>query len=155
MTRRTALCLFPLALLAGCTSRGPTLPTAVEAKGKILLPDGRPLPGGRVTLNPQAATEVEAFGDVNPDGTFALTTYKPGDGACVGEYRVVIMAMEGPLRGDPPIAPPPIIPDKYSSLALSDLKATVQEGDNVCDFTLVGSTKKPTAPKEKEKEKWR
>ena len=49
--------------------------------------------------------------------------------------------------------PPPIIPDKYSSLALSDLKANVHEGDNVCDFTLVGSTKKPTAPKEKEK--WR
>ena len=63
--------------------------------------------------------------------------------------------MEGPLQGEPPVAPPPLVPDKYSSLALSDLKANVQEGDNVCDFTLVGATKKLTAPKEKEKEKWR
>jgi hypothetical protein len=64
------------------------------------------------------------------------------------------MAMET-VHGDPPISPPPIIPDKYSSLALSDLKANVHEGDNVCDFTLVGSTQTPTALKEKEKEKWR
>ena len=140
------------ALLVGlpaCT-RGPrTFPV----KGTVMY-NGKPVPKGTVLFTPMNGGST-ATGEINEDGTYRLTTYKPGDGACVGEYRVVIMAMEGPLRGDPPIAPPPIIPDKYSSLALSDLKATVQEGDNVCDFTLVGSTKKPTAPKEEGKEKWR
>ena len=140
------------ALLVGlpaCT-RGPrTFPV----KGTVMY-NGKPVPKGTVLFTPMNGGST-ATGEINEDGTYRLTTYKSGDGACAGEYRVVIMAMEGPMQGDPPKAPPPIIPDKYSSLALSDLKATVQEGDNVCDFTLVGSTKKPTAPKEEGKEKWR
>jgi hypothetical protein len=137
MTRRTALCLFPLALLAGCTSRGPTLPTAVEAKGKILLPDGRPLPGGRVTLNPQAATEVEAFGDVNPDGTFALTTYKPGDGAVPGNYVVTVSPFNYRSKTGSPtkIAAAGQIPARYGDTTTSDLKVTINaDGGN--DLTL-------------------
>jgi hypothetical protein len=130
MTRRTALCLFPLFLLAGCTSQGPTLPTAVEAKGKVLLPDGRPLSGGRVTLNPQAATEVEAFGDVNPDGTFALTTYKPGDGAVPGTYVVTVSPFNYRSKtGNPTrIANAAQIPARYGDAATSDLKVTINSG---------------------------
>ena len=135
--------------LPACTSGPRTFPV----KGTVMY-NGKPVPKGTVLFTPMNGGST-ATGEINEDGTYRLTTYKPGDGACVGEYRVVIMAMEGPLQGDPPVAPPPIIPDKYSSLALSDLKATVQEGDNVCDFTLVGSIKRPTASKEKEKEKWR
>ena len=140
------------ALLVGlpaCT-RGPrTFPV----QGTVMY-NGKPVPKGTVLFTPVNGGST-ATGEINEDGTYRLTTYKPGDGACLGEYRVAIMAMEGPVQGDPPVAPPPLIPDKYSSLALSDLKANVQEGDNVCDFTLVGATRKLTAPKEKEKEKWR
>jgi hypothetical protein len=137
--------------LSACTGRPRTFPV----KGTVMY-NGKPVPKGTVLFTPVNGGTT-ATGELNQDGTYRLTTYKPGDGACLGEYRVVIMAMEGPVQGDPPVAPPPLIPDKYSSLALSDLKANVQEGDNVCDFTLVGSTKKPTAlkEKEKEKEKWR
>jgi hypothetical protein len=136
MKRLTALC--PLLLLAGCTAQGPTLPTAVEAKGKILLPDGRPLPGGRVTLNPQAATEVEAFGDVNPDGTFALTTYKPGDGAVPGTYVVTVSPFNFRSKTGSPTKVAAVaaqLPPRYGDAATSDLKVTIQaDGGN--DLTL-------------------
>jgi hypothetical protein len=139
MTRRAALLLFPLTLLAGCASRGPTLPTAVEARGKVLLPDGRPLPGGRVTLNPQAATEVEAFGDVNPDGTFTLTTYRPGDGAVPGTYVVTVSPFNYRSKtGNPTKIPNAAqIPARYGDTATSDLKVTIKaEGGNDLNLKL-------------------
>lgn len=153
MNRSVRVCFVLVgALLVGlpaCTGEPRTFPV----KGTVMY-NGKPVPKGTVLFTPVSGGPT-ATGELNEEGTYRLTTYKPGDGAVLGEYRVAIMAMEGPLQGDPPIAPPPIIPDKYSSLALSDLKANVHEGDNVCDFTLVGSTKKSTALKEKEKEKWR
>ncbi len=153
MNRSVRVCFVLVgALLVGlpaCTGGPRTFPV----KGTVMY-NGKPVPKGTVLFTPVSGGPT-ATGQLNEDGTYRLTTYKPGDGALLGEYRVAIMAMEGPLQGDPPIAPPPIIPDKYSSLALSDLKANVQEGDNVCDFTLTGSTKNPTAPQEKAKEKWR
>jgi hypothetical protein len=141
MTRRAALLLFPLTLLAGCFSQGPTLPTAVEAKGKVLLPDGRPLTGGRVTLNPQAATEVEAFGDVNPDGTFTLTTYKPGDGAVPGTYVVTVSPFNYRSKTGSPtkIAGAAQIPARYGSAGTSDLKVTISpDGGNNLALKLSG-----------------
>jgi hypothetical protein len=143
--------VFVGALLVGlpaCTSG----PRPFPVNGTVLY-NGKPVPKGTVLFTPVGSGPT-ATGELNQDGTYRLTTYKPGDGALIGEYRVTVMAMD-PVQGDPPISPPPLIPDKYSSLALSDLKANVQEGDNVCDFTLVGSTRKTTTLKEKEKEKWR
>ena len=152
MNRSARVCFVLVgALLVGlpaCTGGPRTFPV----KGTVMY-NGKMVPKGTVLFTPVNGGPT-ATGEINEDGTYRLTTYKPGDGACIGEYRVVIMAME-PLRGEPPTAPPPLIPDKYSSLALSDLKANVQERDNVCDFTLVGVTRKPTTLKEKEKEKWR
>ena len=153
MKRSVRVCFVLVgALLVGlpaCTGGPRTYPV----KGTVMY-NGKPVPKGTVLFTPVSGGPT-ATGELNEDGTYRLTTYKPGDGAPLGEYRVAIMAMEGPVQGEPPVAPPPLIPDKYTSLALSDLKANVHEGDNVCDFTLVGSTKKPAALKEKEKEKWR
>lgn len=135
--------------LPACNGGSRTYPV----KGTLIY-NGKPVPKGTVLFTPVSGGPT-ATGQINEDGTYRLTTYKPGDGAFIGEYRVVVIAMEGPLQGEPPIAPPPLIPDKYSSLALSDLKANVHEGDNVCDFTLAGSTKKPTAQPMPPKDKWR
>jgi hypothetical protein len=141
MMRRAALYFIPLVLFAGCTAKGPPLPTAVEAKGKVLLPDGRPLSGGRVTLNPQAATEVEAFGDVNPDGTFTLTTYKPGDGAVPGTYVVTVSPFNYRSKtGNPTkIANAAQIPARYGDAAHSGLKVTINpDGGNDLSLKLQG-----------------
>ena len=75
----------------GCSgSQGPPLPATVPAKGSVALPGGQPLKAGRVVLNPQDSGGVEAFGDLKPDGTFTLTTYKQGDGAVPGHYIATI-----------------------------------------------------------------
>jgi hypothetical protein len=126
--------------LPACTGGPRTFPV----KGKVMY-NGKPVPKGLIQFTPVKGGPT-ATGQLNEDGTYSLGTYTPGDGASIGEYRVVIMAMESLEGRSPHDAPlPPIIPDKYSSLALSDLKAEVHEGDNICDFTLVGSIKKPTA----------
>jgi hypothetical protein len=149
-SRRVSFVLVGALLLGlpACTGGPRTYPV----KGTVRY-DGKPVPKGTILFTPVQGGPT-ATGQINEDGTYRLTTYKPGDGASLGEYRVVIMAME-PMQGEPPTSPPPIIPDKYSSLALSDLKANVQEGDNVFDFTLVGSLKKPAAQSIPPKEKWR
>lgn len=77
--------------LAGCGSGG-QFPVA-KAGGEFVV-DGKPLTVGRVMLSPIASGESAtkagrpAFGDLNADGAFILTTYDDGDGAVVGKHRV-------------------------------------------------------------------
>jgi hypothetical protein len=80
--------LLVLAGLAGC-SNGPKL---YPVYGKVVYPDGSPMQGGAVMFeavdNPR---KVMAQGTIdNETGAFALTTYKDGDGAMEGRYRVII-----------------------------------------------------------------
>src|SRR5215467_7696305 len=102
---RVPIVLFGALLvgLSACSGGPRTFPV----KGTVMY-NGKPVPKGTVLFTPVTSGPT-ATGELNQDGTYRLTTYKPGDGACIGEYRVVIMAME-PVHGDPPISPPPIIP---------------------------------------------
>src|SRR5262245_61420364 len=115
--------LLVVLCLAGCSRRGPSLPTTVQAQGQVLLPDGRPLPGGRVELKPTANPAVEAFGDIDAGGKFTLTTYKPGDGAVPGTYKVVISPYDYRSRTGSPtkIAAAGSIPPKYLEAGTSDV----------------------------------
>ena len=60
-------------------------------KGKVTL-DGQPLAGATVQFVPEDGSRP-AVGTTATDGTFTLTTYKPGDGVLPGEYRVLISKM--------------------------------------------------------------
>ena len=79
-----------LALTVGC---GPRL---YPVKGKVTFED-KPLPwGGSISFVPQGTENLRAAGGtIKEDGTFELTTEKPGDGVMVGEYRVVIQQVTG------------------------------------------------------------
>jgi len=72
------------ALLAGtgCGSK------PMGIKGKVML-DGAPLSGASVEFVPEDGGH-SAVGITDNEGKFSLTTYKPGDGALRGEYRVVV-----------------------------------------------------------------
>src|SRR5207253_2832886 len=78
--RSLLLCL--LLVLAGCGGS-----SVYRAGGKVVYPDGTPLPGGVVLCEP--AEEVKTDGKappsvrgyIQPDGTFRLGTYKDDDGA--------------------------------------------------------------------------
>ena len=113
-------------------------------RGKILF-KSKPVPNGTVMFTPVNGNGPTATGELNSDGTYTLTTYKPDDGAPAGQYKVVVMALEdtsNKLPEDRNPTPPPIVPDKYTSLATTDLTAEVHEGENVCDFTLADTKKR-------------
>lgn len=82
---------------------------------------GKPLKGGMITFEPDGPGR-EAFGDIKPDGTFELMTYKPGDGAVIGTHRVAIKNAGKS------------IPAKYGSLASAQLEVEVKEGKT--DYTI-------------------
>ena len=79
--------IFVLAVfsLVGCGEQ------LYPVKGKVMF-EGKPmLGGGSITFMPQGTDKLrEAGAEIKEDGTFELTTAKPGDGAIAGDYRVVI-----------------------------------------------------------------
>lgn len=98
MFRFTLLAFLP-ALLLGCG--GPDGPqwntTPHPVSGKIIY-DGKPAQGVVVGLLPIDAPMPPAIpqnpsATTNADGSFTLTTFKEGDGACEGRYQVLLTWM--------------------------------------------------------------
>src|SRR5262245_6778575 len=121
--RRSSAVVVAVALLglAGCG--GPRL---YPVHGKVVWEDGaeaRELAGGLVIC--ESANGVGARGDIEKDGSFRLSTYKPGDGALPGKHRVAVVEY-GPREP----APPPIIDRALSSLATSGLEINVEPKAN-------------------------
>lgn len=96
--RKTALLVLVLGLV-GCG--GPDGPkydlTPHPVKGKVLY-DGKPASGVLVGLLPLDAPMPPAVpgnpnGVTGSDGSFTLTTFKEGDGACEGQYQVLLTWM--------------------------------------------------------------
>ena len=66
-------------------------PKIVPVSGRVLL-DGEPLTMGSVQFIHPATRP--AAGAIRDDGRFILSTYKQGDGAAPGHYRVRVIASE-------------------------------------------------------------
>ena len=91
-------CVALVVGLAGCSGGQAT----AKVSGKVVV-DGKPVTGGMITFTPIAAgagatAGKGASGEVKGDGTFALTTTTPDDGAVVGRHKVAFF---------PPSAPAP------------------------------------------------
>lgn len=110
--------------LAGCGGeRGPDLGSSYPVKGKVTLPDGKPLADTKVNF------KGPAYGGATTgsDGSFKIE----GEGLPAGEYRVYL---EGGARGGKRSMALPY-PTKYLDEDASDLTAIVKpEGPN--DFSL-------------------
>ena len=140
--RRPALVSMLLAVslfVAGCG--GDQLPVA-PAQGKVLL-DGKPLEFGAVMFQPEAGPP--ARGQIQPDGSFTLSTYGNGDGAIIGKHRVRITCFESqrpgyqpdPSQGEPGVGES-LIPKKYQRLEQSGLTAEVKDETEPFVFELTG-----------------
>lgn len=84
---------------SGCGGSGADLPETYQVTGKILQEDGSPMNGGLVEFQATTGAPVTTNGEIQPDGTFTLTTMieeKKLPGAVPGTYRVVII----PLMSD-------------------------------------------------------
>jgi hypothetical protein len=83
--------------LAGCSGEqwAPVIKDpAFPVVGQVLLPGGRPLPGGRIEFVPAREPGLLAYSAIAADGTFALRTRRSGDGAIPGDYKVRILIPE-------------------------------------------------------------
>jgi hypothetical protein len=120
-----------LAALGGCSDEPAEVRiTTYPVKGKVLLPDGKPLTDGSVTFVPTGKEGLPAGGKIEPDGTFTLTTRSPGDGAGAGDYRVKIVSdAKDPASGGKK-AGRGLVPNKYLDEDSSGLTATVKAEPN-------------------------
>ncbi len=132
-----------LALLCGCSDSGLT-----PVRGTVTF-EGEPLPTGSVRFFP-AEGGRPSIGQIQPDGTYELSTTEPGDGAKPGQYKVAIESVESTQAGPAPTSLEQememggtgntsvtyLLPQEYSSHQSSGLTATVEAGDNTIDFKL-------------------
>jgi hypothetical protein len=134
-------------LFAGCTG-STNRPKVAPVSGKVTH-NGQPVTAGDVTFTPDGGTGGSAAhiatGQIEPDGTYRLTTFNSGDGAVLGTHKVTVvvrsaadMRKVNELKGGK-IAyklPPSVLPPKYSSVESTPLKYTVDDKSNTIDIPL-------------------
>jgi hypothetical protein len=94
---RIEIAVIIICLMCGCSKRHPYELAPVEG---VVTIDNQPITGAKVMFAPIAQGENRnsgkpAFGVLNADGSFKLTTYHEDDGAVVGDHWVTI------IRGEP------------------------------------------------------
>jgi hypothetical protein len=118
-----------LIVAAGCGG-----PTTYPVRGKVVFKDGTPLTGGLVVFRPvDEKLQVSARGDIQPDGSFILGTYKEGDGAVPGKYQAAITPPPRRKIREKPVERP-IINPRFESYDTSGLEFEVKRQSN--DFTI-------------------
>ena len=104
---------------AGC---GPGM---YPAKGKVTYPDGKPLTEGTVVFESKSADRpVSARGEIQADGSYQLSTRKPGDGVPAGKYRALVAPKRDPNAVDRPAKASPIDP-RFTEFSKSGLEFEV------------------------------
>jgi hypothetical protein len=117
-------------LAAGCgVSSSNSSMQIVPVKGRITY-KGESVVKGAVEFEPQLDGR-NASGDIQSDGTFVLSTFKPGDGAVVGTHRVFVR-VGGDGYGPKPGTARELLPAKFASAESSGLTAEV--GDSPAEF---------------------
>src|SRR5262245_26220115 len=96
LSRASALCgwrlTVVLVLVAAAGCGGSRL---YPVEGKVVFPDDTPLTAGTVEFGPVDKDALLApRGEIQADGTFRMSTFKEGDGAPGGEYRVLVTPPE-------------------------------------------------------------
>jgi hypothetical protein len=96
--------------------------------------EGEPAMGAALVLYPKdESISARPRAMVNEDGTFAVTTYEPGDGAPPGEYKVTVewrRPVNGQHGGGDDLPPPNVLPPAYSNPRTTPLVVAVEEGEN-------------------------
>ena len=108
-----AICGVLAAVLTGC---GKSKLEVAPVHGRVTF-NGKPVPGGEIQFIPVAGgtkVPVTARATIDENGNYTLSTYGKGDGAILGEHRVVFSK--------------PALED-----AKEELEAAEQEGDDPGD----------------------
>ena len=119
-----------MGVVAGCSTAGPAAPATVKVGGTITY-------GGGAWPHPATLTFVPVAGadggelhtgtaEVKTDGTFAATTFAPGDGLTPGTYQVAVHCKEPDTEQGP--GEKDFAPAKFQSADTSGLEVTVPKG---------------------------
>ncbi len=111
----------------GCGSSSGTPVTLIPVKGKVTY-KGQPVTKGIIQFEPDGYGRA-ASGHLQSDGTFELTTLKPGDGVVAGEHRISIVELDKSLAKDRALK-------KYGSPNTSRLTAEVSPEKTEFAFDL-------------------
>lgn len=114
-------CLAACVLLGCGDSPDPLYPVS----GTVHFADGTAMTHGTVEFIPDAQGP-SAIGQIQPDGSFRLTTLEDFDGARTGEYRIVIIQAGGALLQNSKHAHGRSIAPQYHDANETPLRYTVQ-----------------------------
>jgi hypothetical protein len=132
--QRTAACIAVLAIgLSGCGGSGDR-PELGLVKGTVTI-DGDPLGGAIIIFQPEKGRASTAI--IGPRGDYELVYRQGVSGAKIGPHTI---RFEWPIGSGGAV-----IPEKYTTK--SELKETVQEGENTFDFELKGEGDSKATPK--------
>jgi hypothetical protein len=109
----------------------------------VTLEDGTPLTRGLVVFEGKDGEKtVTARGEIQADGSYRLSTSRPGDGAAPGKYRVLVTIPEPPdeagakRRG-------PDIDRRYMAFSTSGLEFEVKPGPNEFPIQVARAGQRP------------
>jgi len=80
-----------------------------------------------------AAEPIRPSAQINPDGSFLVTTFRGGDGAPAGDYRVTVQWHRSVLQDGVPVAGPNVLPPEYGDPKTTPLKVTVKPEANTVE----------------------
>ena len=132
------LLLLLAALSAGCSEERSSSVPVHPVSGQVTL-NGRPAARAVVVFHPKDKAGEFPFPTAVADanGKFQLSTYKPTDGAPVGEYVITVELRPFVLKdGDYEPGPNQVNP-KYSKASTSNLLIRVAEGTNQVPVKVV------------------
>ncbi len=104
--------------------------------GKVLYPDGTPVPSGTVIGEATVDGKLVAVqGNIESNGSFTLGGAQPNEGALPGSYRIAIMPeslSDAELASGKQLA----VDGKYGNMATSGLTLEVKDGPNELKITV-------------------
>lgn len=127
--------LSVICVASGCG--GATTPQPVPVQGTVFW-KGVPMTTGRVQFVPKDPTVGRpAAGDVDKSGNYELSTFKPGDGAIPGKYKIQVFPFD--FNAEVTAKVYKDIPEKYQDPEQSGLEAEVASKPKLqkFDFDLV------------------
>jgi hypothetical protein len=133
---RSAAALLLALGLTGCGSK------YHPVRGTVTLDDGTPVTKGMVVFEGEIdGAPVSARGEIKPDGTYQLSTAKPGDGVPAGKYRVLINPLD--LSEVPDEKKNIPFHFKYMKFESSELEFEIKPGPNDIPIKLERSNRRP------------
>ena len=130
-----AACCLVMGCFFGCDSGD--LPV-YAVKGRVTFPDGTPVGAGWVEFRPvETPRPVVSRGEIQADGTFELSTFKPGDGVIKGRHRAIVRPKMLFMKKERTEVPAVAIDPRFGSYDTSGLEFTVSENPAENEFTLV------------------